>query len=258
MVQGRTWWPPAGLLATAGPSRAVWTAGARRGEGGRRHISSGGLTVPGAEVEPLRVGGVGTPGCLPEGAASAARAGVLQLGPPRASHQRPLPPPSLSGAVSSFPHGAASAGPGSRSSRRDHPPPRGPAARPDRPHRPPGRRLSRPAAHSPAPPPSQLQQLARGAVLQVNVPQKNDFIIILGSLALGEGCVRPRGGRWCGRHLGHLSGSWAPRAGRPGAQAHAGGPDGDGSAGPGAGGEYYIMKTNHSTDWNLITSLLSW
>lgn len=46
MVQGRTWWPrrglglpgprlasyPAGLLATAGPSRAVWTAGARRGE----------------------------------------------------------------------------------------------------------------------------------------------------------------------------------------------------------------------------------
>lgn len=34
--------------------------------------------------------------------------------------------------------------------------------------------------------------------------------------------------------------------------------DGDRSVGPGAAGEYYIMTTNHSADWNLITSLLSW
>lgn len=37
-----------------------------------------------------------------------------------------------------------------------------------------------------------------------------------------------------------------------------GGPDGDRSVGPGAAREYYIMITNHSADWNLIMSLLSW
>lgn len=81
MVQGCTqWpqhepgsaWPPAGLLATVGPSRAMWTVGVHRGE-------QEGLTVPSAEVEPLSVCGVRTPGCLPERAVDATCAGVLQL-----------------------------------------------------------------------------------------------------------------------------------------------------------------------------------
>lgn len=68
-----------------------------------------------------------------------------------------------------------------------------------------------------------------------------------------------RGGRWAVASLAAGPGvareAWnpgrteTPRPGRP---------DGDRSAGPGAGGEYYIMITNHSADWNLITSLLSW
>lgn len=102
----------------------------------------------------------------------------------------------------------------------------------------------RPSSHpSPSRPPllpwaclcGLISRVADTAVFQVNIPQKNDFIITFSGLVLGEGCVWPRGAGWVDVPSHHSSCSWAQdgrKARSPGGQGPPSGQaDGDRSVG---------------------------